>query len=350
MKIKRSVICKSINEINIDKAIGLTHQPKAGDVAVFKVLEIGKHTRIQCADEKNHHLFPNDLILGAFGTRYATNQLEGYVPTTPLSEYHILGQGGVIGELKSIHKRFELKGPTTLELVGYAVDKNGQVFNTKEINKGQSKFQNQKPNNSRIILSIGGAMDSGKTTTAGYLCRGFSKAGQKTAYIKLTGTVYSKDKDFVKDCGTDYVTDFSSFGFPSTYMCDLNELLDLYQNLLNEVAQIIPRNIVIEIADGLLQRETSMLLRSQVFMNTVDDIIYSDGSSTGALTALHLLKDINIKPFALSGLFTAAPLLIDEVKALCDMPVLDLEALSNLDVQKYFPEKSEQAKNFAMVG
>ncbi len=326
-RIKKSTICQHIGNYILNTDLINTYIPKAGDVGIFKVIELGKHTRLQLVDGKNHHIYPDDVVMAVFGTRYATSQLEGYVPTEPCQEYHVLGQGGVMGIMHSIHVKYELKGPTTLSLIGYATNENGDVLNTKYYQEKVTPFNNQKPTNAKIILSIGGSMDSGKTTTAGFLCKGIHNANKKVSFIKLTGTVYNKDTVFVYDCGADTATDFSYFGFPSTYMCEENELMDLYQSLLNMVALQNPDYIVIEIADGLLQRETKMLLSSEAFMNTVDEVIYSDGNSTGALSGLQILDSLNIKPFAICGSFTASPLLVKEVQAVTNIPVLTLDDL-----------------------
>ncbi len=340
-RIKKSIICQNIGDYTVNEVLSNNYIPKAGDVGIFRVKEIGKHTRIQGSDRRNHHLYPNDCILAAFGTRYASSQIEGYLPTQIHDEYHILGQGGVVGVMKSIHKKYELKGPTTLELIGYAVDNNNEVINTKYYQQQEFTFNQQIPNNAQTILSIGGSMDSGKTTTAGFLSRGLKKAGNKVAFIKLTGTVYSKDTDFVYDCGADYATDFSVMGFPSTFQCELAELLNLYQSLLDEVAIIQPDYIVIEIADGLFQRETAMLLKNSAFMQTIDQVIYSDSNSTGVFSGLNSLANLNIQPFAVCGSFTASPLLIEEVQALTNTPIVDLEILSNTTVMQYLSKTDE---------
>ncbi len=333
---KKAIICKQVGDnYALDTSIINTHQPKAGDVAIFEVQDLGKHTRLQCVEGRNRHIYPEDKIMAVFGTRYATNQLEGYVPQGPRVEYHVLGQGGVIGEMKSIHTKYEEKGPTTLKLIGYATDSNGKVINTKYLLQKEVPFENQKPFGSKIILSIGGSMDSGKTTTAAFLCRGLSKANKKVVFAKLTGTVYTKDTDFVLDCGAKVTMDFSSFGFPSTYMCSKQEILNLYQNILHHLGREQPEYIVIEIADGLLQRETSFLLNDRQFMNTIDAVIYSDGNSTGALSGITMLQQIGVRPFALSGLFTAAPLLIEEVKKYTSIPILNLDALSARSILGY---------------
>ncbi|MBI5914586.1 MAG: hypothetical protein HY842_04355, partial [Bacteroidetes bacterium] len=222
--LKKTIIAQGIDNYHLDKSIRTTHQPKAGDLAVFKVLEIGKHDSIQGINGNNTYIFPGDLLLAAFGNRYATEQFEGYVPTEYQHQYHILGKGGAIGILTSMHEKFELVGPTSLRLIGYATDANGQVINTKYFNKQETAFDPAKKRPYKVILSLGASMDSGKTTSAAYTCRGLRAAGYKVAFIKLTGTVYTKDIHFARDCGAHLSIDFSKFGFPSTYMCSIFEL------------------------------------------------------------------------------------------------------------------------------
>ena len=319
--LKKAIIAQGIDAYRLDKSIRTTHQPKAGDLAVFKVLEIGKHDAIQGANGNNTYIFPGDHILAAFGNRYATEQFEGYVPSQFKKEFHILGKGGAIGILASMHEKFDLIGPTTLRLVGYATDDSGQVVNTKYHNKIKIAFDSSKQRPHKVILSLGASMDSGKTTSAAYTCRGLRAAGKKVAFIKLTGTVYTKDIHFAKDCGAHLVTDFSKLGFPSTYMCSMEELLDLYEGLLALVTPSKPDYIVVEIADGILQRETEMLLRSKAFMDTVHHVIFSAPESLSALNGIRLLKEHGVEPFAVSGLFTTSPLLREEVANRTSVPV-----------------------------
>ncbi len=325
--IKKAIIAQGIDSYRLDKSIRTTHQPSAGDLAVFKVLEIGKHDAIQGNNGTNTYIFPGDQILAAFGNRYATEQFEGYVPSEFQKEFHILGKGGAIGILASMHEKFDLVGPTTLRLVGYATDDSGQVVNTKYFSKQKITFAPTKYRPHKVILSLGASMDSGKTTSAAYTCRGLRAAGKMVAFIKLTGTVYTKDIHFAKDCGAHLVTDFSKLGFPSTYMCSMEELLDLYEGLLALVTPSKPDYVVVEIADGILQRETEMLLRSKAFMDTVSHVIFSAPESLSALSGIQKLKEHGVEPFAVSGLFTASPLLREEVASRTHVPVRHISEL-----------------------
>jgi hypothetical protein len=329
-RIKRTYICKDINRYFIDEALSKTHTPQVGDVAIFEVLSIGKHSSMQNDEKRNGAIYTGDYIMAAFGTRYATEQFEGYVPEQPLEEYHILGAGGTVGIIESMHTKFLKVGPTRLSMVGYAVDGDGKVLNTK-LTKAQlmKPYRGVMQSFTRIILSIGSSMDSGKTTTAAHLVRGLKKAGMRTGFIKLTGTVYTKDRDLAYDNGADSITDFSEMGFPSTYMCTDEELLNLYETLLHTINAPELDYVVVEIADGIYQRETEILLKNSRFMSGTDAVIFSAGDSLAAVQGVRALLEMNIIPTALCGLFTASPLLIREVQSKVQVPVFTIEMMAN---------------------
>ncbi len=342
MKLKKTIICNRVVDFKIDKTINRSYLPKAGDVAIFKVKEIGKHNSVQGVNGNNCYLFLGDYIMAAFGNRYASDQFEGYVPDQYHDEYHILGKGGAVGILASMHQKLEKVGTTNLELIGYATDKKGKVINTKYYNSSVDRFT-RTPKEPKIILSLGSSMDSGKTTTAAFLCRGLNAADKKVAYIKLTGTVYTKDRHFARDCGAHLSIDFSNYGFPSTYLCSMQELLDLYETLMNHTKRINPDYVIIEIADGLIQRETAMLLDHSGFMNQIDHVIFSAADSLGILSGLQILENQGIQAVAVSGLFTASPLLIKEVEGAVNVPVLDLEKLASPHVLGLLEQPMEKA-------
>ncbi len=332
-KIKRTYICKDVNAHSIDQQVPEGYKPAVGDVAIFEVLEIGKHKNVQSDSKRNVTILPGDRIMAAFGTRYATEQFEGYVPDTVNKELHILGAGGTVGEVASMHEKFKDIGPTTLRFAGVARDHFGRIVNTKEIKrKHLLSFTGAAASATKVVLSLGSSMDSGKTTSAAYLVRGLKEAGYRVAYVKLTGTVYTKDCDLALDLGADFTSDFSDFGFPSTYMCEEQELLDLYESCMASVLQCEPDFVIMEIADGLYERETKMLLNCQKFKNTTEAVIFSAGDSLAAINGVKTLNDWGLYPLALSGLFTASPLLMREVKENSTVPVYTREDFLRVEI------------------
>lgn len=325
--IKRANSCKSVVDFKINRSLAKSHKPKAGDVAIFEVLELGSLNAIQDYAGRNCYIFEGDYIMVTFGNRYASNQFEAYVPEAYQEEYDLVGKGGVVGNVVSMYYKLEEKGPTKLKMVGYAVDQ-GKVINAIYHHKERKVFNPFKQRGFKTILSVGSSMDSGKTTTAAFLCRGLKNAGHKVAYIKLTGTVFNKDKMLCFDCGADYVADFSDLGFPSTYLCSLATLLDVYESLLTDVEAMNPDYLVIEVADGLYQKETSALMNHLPFTESIDHVILSCGNSLAVHAGIELLAPVfGPRLFALGGLFTGSPLMVSEVEEKTCLPILTLEKL-----------------------
>lgn len=328
-RIKKTYICNEIKDYIVNYAPSTDYQPKVGDIGIFEIIKIGKHKVVQSETKRNAAIIPGDWIMAAFGNRYATAQFEGYVPDDCNRELHILGIGGVVGVVKRMHYNYIDIGPTVIKLIGMVNDVKGDVINTKtNKHKKLAAFTGAAAAATKVILSVGSSMDSGKTTTAAYLVNGLKKAGYKVAYIKLTGTTYTKDCDFNYDLGADVTADFSDFGFPSTYLCEESELFNLYESLLQSVIHYSPDYTIIEIADGLYQRETKMLLSNNRFKETVYSIIFSAGDSLAAINGLNTLNSMGLYPFVLSGLFTASPMLVEEVKNNSSVPVLTIEEIS----------------------
>lgn len=324
--------CATIKYKSINSALKDNYTPKIGDVALFEVLEIGKHKTVQLTDKRNATILPGDMILASFANRYATAQFEGYIPEKPTEILDILGAGGAIGIVKSKNAAFHDIEPTKLKLVGFAMDENNEVVNTIYNHTERKQFRGEVPNNAKIILSVGSTMDSGKTTTAAFLARGLKLNNKKVAFIKLTGTCYSKDKDLVYDCGADVSIDFVDVGYPSTYMISKPDLMDIYQTLLDQLIEFNPDYIVMEIADGLVQQETEELIKDPQFMKTISHIVLSCADSLAAFWGIDFLEKHGRKPSVIAGRFTMSPLLIEEVQKRVNISVKNLEGLMDKSI------------------
>lgn len=351
-RMKKTYICKQVNEFQLQTDIAENYVPKDGDVAIFEVLSIGKHKTVQNFEKRNSTIVPGDYMMAAFGTRYATAQFEGYLPKSVHEPLHILGAGGTVGVIASMHHKFSQVGPTVLRCVGLAVNEQGKVINTKALMAdGMRRFSGAAAASTRVIFSVGSSMDSGKTTSAAYLVHGLNKAGHKAAYIKLTGTVYSKDCDLAHDLGACATVDFSHFGFPSTYMTPMQELLPLYESLLLQVLPHNPDFVVIEIADGLYERETSMLLQHAAFIDTAYGFIFSAGDSLAAINGIRVLNEWGIQPMFVTGLLTASPLMMQETAAHTHLPIVNLAQLSQASIaEKIFEWQAATQNILSEVG
>jgi hypothetical protein len=335
-KIKKTLVTQFISTYKIEQDGYTNRLPVAGDIALFEVVTLGRHQTVQSESKRNVAIFEGDLILASFADRYATSQFEGYVPKEILPEYDILGAGGVIGVVKSKNASLIDIEPTKVKWLGFATDEQGKIINSKFYGMERPAFSGEKKG-PPVILSIGSTMDSGKTTSAAYISRGLYLAGKQVGFIKLTGTAYTKDKDFVLDCGAAFTLDFSDAGYPSTFTVPADEILDIYELLRNRMWNFGQLDyIVMEIADGILQTETASLIADQRFMKTIDHVVFSSGDSLSVLHGLEVLQKINITPRLLCGRFTMSELLIREVSDRVNIPVMGIEDLEQMKANQLF--------------
>src|SRR5262249_22172639 len=126
-----------------------------------------------------------------------------------------------------------------------------------------------------VIAVLGTSMNSGKSTTVAGIVRGLTAAGHRVAAGKVTGTGAGGDPYMFGDAGATRVLDFTDFGFSSTYLLDSTIVTALFTSLVDELAGDEPDVIVVEIADGLLQPETSNLIADAWFHEIVDRVVFN---------------------------------------------------------------------------
>src|SRR5215208_7880458 len=206
--------------------------PRIGDLVLAEVQNLGRHTRMEVRTGVTMELFPGDHIVGAFGNRYATDQYEGYLPTRPVKECHLLSVGGVCGKVASQHT--SMVDPTRLRIVGFVSDRYGRPINQRAFGLPSHALGEGRESRAEVILVVGSSMNSGKTTTAGTLARALSRANFSVAAGKITGTAAGKDGRFYEACGARPVLDFTSAGYPSTFMFNLAEIIEIYNLTLRD--------------------------------------------------------------------------------------------------------------------
>lgn len=288
--------------------------PRAGDVAAVRVNEIGNHERLTLADNKHMRIYAGDHLLGVFGNRYATAAFEGEV--CGVDSLSILTAGGMIGTVKSRHKNAAT--PTLVSFLGFLTGPQGQRVNLIELNFRRISTL---PRPQNLIVVVGTGMNSGKTTSSVKLIKGLSNAGLNVAACKLTGSVSHRDQDEMTSASAGFVTDFSDYGFPSTYLISREDLLALFYTMTAAAQKINPDVIVMEIADGLLQRETAMLLQEDSFRNMVAGLVLTAESAPSAIYATEALQKQGFKIVAVSGVLTSAPLAVREFQRFSAVPV-----------------------------
>jgi len=286
--------------------------PVPGDVVLASIAKIGKNSALELDDGRRCTLHEGDIIAAVFGNRYATLQFEGLAQTNGDS-CDLLSMGGLCGIVRSRHSK--VAEPTRLRLLGTATDRCGNALKLKN-HRLPMPIVRKRPH---VVAVCGSSMDGGKTFTAMSLIKGLSNAGKPVAGIKLTGTATGKDTWNMLDAGACAAFDFVDGGYPSTYLCDHDELIELRDLLVGQAAFHGADYVVMEIADGLLQRETSMLLRSPVFTSGVHSWLFAGGDPMSAESGVRMMRDWGIEPIVVSGALTMSKLNIGETEAATGM-------------------------------
>lgn len=289
--------------------------PEPGDVVLVRVQKVRNHTRVTSSQNMRTRIYEGDLIVGVLGNRYATDAFEAEV--NDLDHLSMLTNAGMIGSV--ISKNTQVKKPTTVSFVGYVTNEQGQRVNLKE-NLFHAATEVNMPN--PIVLAVGSGMNSGKTTAVAKLVRALTQQGVNVAACKLTGSISTNDYQELLATGANYVTDFSDYGFPSTYLVPRHEVRDLFKTMMTDVAQHTPDITVVEIADGILQRETKMLLESDYVRQNISGVMLAANCASSALFGLNQLQSLDHNVLCVSGLITSSPLFTREYVSHSDTPVI----------------------------
>jgi hypothetical protein len=288
--------------------------PKAGDLAVVQVTELGCHERITTRENMRLRIYAGDYLACVFGNRYATDAYEGLVED--VENLSLLTAGGMIGTVRSRHR--STGRPTNVRFVGYLGGANGEILNLKRL---AFKPKNPGMTPANLIAVVGTGMNAGKTTSCVRLIKGLSDLGLRVAACKLTGSVSNRDQDEMRAASAVRVLDFSDYGFPSTYLCPKTELMSLFRTMMADIAPSAPDVVVMEIADGILQRETAMLLEEARIRTALQGVVLAADNALSAHFGVQRLHSLGHDVLGVTGLLTSSPLCVREFNELSDVPV-----------------------------
>lgn len=307
--------------------------PEVGDVVLAEVTKIGAHARLEGREGQRQVLYAGDRVVGVLGHRYAPDQFEGYAGIEG-GRLHLLSVAGVAGQVQSRHA--DMGAPTRLQMLGYLRDLHGQRVNTRRF----ALLPPDVPPVHRIptVVVVGTMMNAGKTTTATGIIHGALRKQMVVAAAKVTGTASGKDISQMRDAGARRVLDFTACGWPSTYMCSAAELEELFLTLYASLLRVDPQLIVLELADGLIQRETAFLLQSPLFRSYVTAVVLAAGDAMGAEAAAGRLRAMRMPLIAVSGRTSMSALLVAETEGATALPCLTRQQLDDGAVVGLMPE------------
>ena len=128
----------------------------------------------------------------------------------------------------------------------------------------------------------------------------------------------------MNDAGASVYNDFTHFGYPSTYMLSETELLRVFTEIDLKYGNNAKNFWVVELADGILQRETAMLLASKEVKKRIHRLVFCAGDALGCIGGLQVLKDrFGLTADAISGVCSSSPLATTELANYTEVPVFN---------------------------
>lgn len=317
-RIKWPYVTHLVDRARVAGLLPTLEETNPGSLVLARVVSLSKHKDLEAHDGRKMTLYAGDVIVGALGNRYATDQFEGVAHCSGQSG-HILGIGGVCGQVVSMNNR--MIEPTVIEYLGRLAGPDAQPLHLSDFRMPVGTS----PSGSRptTILSLGASMNAGKTTTAAQLIFSLSQAGHRVAAAKITGTACRKDPNILYDAGAVSVLDFTHAGWPSTAGCSKDELLAIASHLRSALASESPEFVVIEIADGIIQRESAMLLSDEGFHDSIDAVTFAGPDALSVESGARRLEALGYELLATAGPVANGRLGIQEAESACGVSCLD---------------------------
>jgi hypothetical protein len=302
-------------------------RPRSGDLVLARVVRLGQHRFLEQPNGRRAALHVGDEIVVAYADRYAPDQFESHVPDN-IRWTQLVASGGIASTM--LTRSMDVRNATDIVPIGLVGDGRAMPLNIGDFALPPARTgTRERP---RTIAVIGTSMNSGKTTTIRYLVRGMSGGGAKPGTTKVTGTGSGGDYWVMLDAGAHVMLDFTDVGLASTYRQPMQRIEHAFSSLVDHLTAAGANVNFVEVADGIYQRETSRLIRSEVFRSTVGVVLFAAGDAMGAAAGVSHLRSVGLEVAAVSGRLTRSPLAAREAELATGLPVLTAEQLTDADL------------------
>ena len=254
-----------------------------------------------------------DILIGAFGDRYATLEATGsWEDIGKDHKMHLLTSAGIFGQVTSISSFI----PRLIEL-----DYVGHVYqNNRCISMTDFRKTEKLPTfNTPVIMINGTSMSAGKTTAAKIVIRLLRLAGLKVIGAKLTGAGRYRDTLGMYDSGAEYVIDFVDAGLPSTVVPG-NDYIKALKFMLGNIQKQNADIVVIEIGASPMEPYNGSLAIKYINPHVKFRIL----CASDPYAVYGVMKAFGAKPDLVSGIGTNTKGGRQLIKKLCDVESLNI--------------------------
>lgn len=217
-----------------------------GDYVVGEVTATAGFRYVELVSGRMIELGEGDLLVGAFGRRFATLEATGsWTDIEHDGRMHLMTGGGLLGRCVS---RSALVPP----LISLAYRGHVLVDEAKARMQDYVEAVPEQPFTLPVVLVVGTSMSAGKTTAGRIVVRQLKQAGLTVLGAKLTGAGRYRDVLSMYDAGADYIFDFVDVGLPSTVVPEADYRRALGQ-LLSRMSAVEADVAVIEVGASPLE-------------------------------------------------------------------------------------------------
>lgn len=293
-------------DLRIATLLDRQRTPEVGSLFLARVTQVGQHARIELPGGRRSRLYVDDEVLACYGHRYAPDQYGIRVPEH-MQRCALATSGGVAGDVESQHEA--MGRPTMLQPIAMLGDLSGAPLN---LSRFALPTVEHHAVGVPVFAVLGTSMNSGKTTMAANVIRGLNRAGLRVAAAKVTGTGSGADYWQMLDAGAAVVRDFSDCGLPSTFRASIDTLRRVFFSLLADLERHAPDAIVIEISDGLFQRETAAMLSAPWFAQNVNRALLAAPDAMALTSCVGIVREHGLRIAGTGGLISRSPLAMSE--------------------------------------
>ncbi|MEW6636329.1 MAG: hypothetical protein AB1425_05885 [Actinomycetota bacterium] len=296
---------------------------KTGDYVVGEVVSPpSRLSRIELATGRMVEVVEGDLVVGAFGVRYATLEAVGGWQGIGLDRtMEALTGAGLFG--KSTSRSTLLPTLLTLAYRGHVI-----VEGEKATMRGYVPRVERREFRLPVVLLIGTSMSAGKTTSAKVIVRLLREKGLTVIGAKLTGAGRYRDILAMQDAGAEHIYDFVDAGLPSTIVPE-REYREALGSLLSQIAAVEADVLVAEVGASPLEPYNGEAA-VEVLGDNVRCTVLS-ASDPYAVTGV--ISAFGRKPDLVTGVATSTRAgieLIEKLSGVRALNVLDRESLPKL--------------------
>lgn len=285
----------------------------SGDYVAVEVLTTSSGQRIELTSGRQIEVAEGDLVVGAFGHRYATQEATGtWRKIGDDGRLSFLTGAGLLGRCTSRSTVAPLL--TTARYLGHVV-RDGTPTRMADFVAVPPAATFDLP----VVLVIGTSMSAGKTTAARLVIRLLKREGLRVAGSKLTGAGRYADVLSMSDAGADAIVDFVDGGLPST-VCPEEDYRQALEGLLARLAHAGPDVAVVEVGASPLEPYNGDVAIDRIREHVRFTILCASDpySVVGVMTAY------GARPSLVTGIATNTLAGVELVEELTGVPALNI--------------------------